>query len=83
MKQTRNLADDNLFSGLRAKLPYFLALTDYTLSLGGISEYTGSLVLTYLDINGSVCIDGWDDGAAHVACRELGFNRGLAYRATR
>lgn len=36
-----------------------------------------------MGIEGSVCMDGWNDRDAHVACKELGFQRGLAYTAAR
>ncbi|XP_053406103.1 scavenger receptor cysteine-rich domain superfamily protein-like [Mercenaria mercenaria] len=59
--------------------------TDYTLSLPSTdtSTYAGNLVLTYMGISGSICMDGWDDNDAHVACRELGYQTGVAYNAAK
>ncbi|WAR00399.1 C163B-like protein [Mya arenaria] len=57
--------------------------SDYTLSLPIPGSYIGHLQVRYLNVSGSVCFDGWDDVDASVACRELGYRRGIAYNAAR
>ncbi|XP_059173734.1 uncharacterized protein LOC131954198 isoform X1 [Physella acuta] len=54
---------------------------DFTLALVGSSSnaHTGLLRVTYLETQGSVCNDKWNDSSARVACRELGFLDGKAY----
>ncbi|KAL4227837.1 scavenger receptor [Mactra antiquata] len=57
--------------------------TDYVISLEHSDSYSGNIIVTYMGINGSICMDEWDDNDAHVACKELGYNTGLAYTAAR
>ncbi|KAK6179246.1 hypothetical protein SNE40_011650 [Patella caerulea] len=52
----------------------------YTWSIGGGNNYTGEVIINYLGINGSICSDDWDDNDARVACRELGYRNGTAYK---
>lgn len=50
----------------------------YSLSVGQGDAF-GPLIFTYLNIDGFICSDGWDDKDANVACRELGMDGGMAY----
>ncbi|VDI52977.1 deleted in malignant brain tumors 1 protein [Mytilus galloprovincialis] len=52
---------------------------NYTLRLAGGSSYTGQVNITYLGIEGRICIDGWNDKAARVVCHELGYPDGMSY----
>lgn len=54
-------------------------MTDYSISLPSDTPYTGQVNLTYRNIEGRICNDGWTDKEAGVACRELGFSKGFAY----
>lgn len=52
---------------------------DYSLDIVGENEYSGRLNLTHKDIEGRICADNWDDKDARVACREMGYQEGVAY----
>ncbi|XP_021368435.1 deleted in malignant brain tumors 1 protein-like [Mizuhopecten yessoensis] len=52
---------------------------DYSIQLVGSSSYTGQVNLTYLGVEGRICVDGWDDADAKVVCHELGYPNGMAY----
>ncbi|XP_069138032.1 scavenger receptor cysteine-rich type 1 protein M130-like [Argopecten irradians] len=54
---------------------------DYTVSINKpTSGYVGDLTLTYIDVEGRICADGWDDNDAKVACKQEGFKYGVAYQ---
>lgn len=56
-------------------------LAGYTkLSISEGNNYTGDILIEYMNITGRVCSDGWDDNDAMVACREMGYTGGEAYR---
>lgn len=42
---------------------------------------SGRLVVTYYDVRGTVCADGFDHQDAQVACLQSGFSSGLALTA--
>lgn len=42
---------------------------------GGLSTHEGRVELNFFDHWGTVCDDGFNDAAATVACRMLGFKR--------
>ena len=50
--------------------------SDYQVAVSGSSNTSGALELTFLNISGRICADGWDDADATVACRELGYMKG-------
>ena len=56
---------------------------EYTLYLSGNTDYTGHVIVSYMNVNGTICMDGWNDNSASVACKELGYTRGVAYNAVR
>ena len=70
-----------------SSLPIFFSIfsplfLEYELSIDveGIEQYTGRLLITYANVTGRICgNDQWDDTAALVACRELGYTHGIAY----
>ena len=39
--------------------------------------------MNYMSIQGSICMDGWDDRDSSVACKEIGFEWGIAFSAAR
>ncbi|XP_064618875.1 deleted in malignant brain tumors 1 protein-like [Lineus longissimus] len=54
-------------------------LTAYEdLKLSGNSN-TGKVLIAFNNIYGRICQDGWDNNAARVVCRELGFRDGTTY----
>lgn len=44
------------------------------------SNFHGFLEVHLDGVWGSVCADGWDTKAANVACRQLGYSGGAAYK---
>ena len=40
----------------------------------GLTERDGRVEICYGGVWGSICNDGWDDRAASVICRQLGFD---------
>lgn len=44
------------------------------------AQFHGYLEVHIEGIWGTVCSDGWDDQAANIACREMGYTGGAAYR---
>lgn len=54
--------------------------TEYTLGIAGSSNNSGSLELTYMNISGRICADDWDEKDATVACRQMGYVKGLPYK---
>lgn len=44
------------------------------------AKFHGYLEVHMDGIWGTVCADGWDDKAANVACRQIGYRGGAAYR---
>ncbi|XP_060066494.1 scavenger receptor cysteine-rich type 1 protein M160-like [Ylistrum balloti] len=53
---------------------------DYKLSLPKPSlGHIGALALTYLDVEGRICANGWTNNDAKVACKQQDFDYGVAY----
>ncbi|XP_071095519.1 uncharacterized protein [Haliotis cracherodii] len=55
------------------------AATAFTWSLADGNNYTGEVIVNYMNMVGRICTDDWDDKDATVACRELGYSKGYAY----
>ncbi|XP_076465365.1 scavenger receptor cysteine-rich domain-containing protein DMBT1-like [Babylonia areolata] len=53
--------------------------TDYSYGLGRSRASSGEVEITYLNITGHICSDGWDDTDARVFCSELGYPHGQAF----
>ena len=53
-------------------------ISDYSVGLPKDKTYSGVVILTYLEIDGRICSDGWDNKDASVVCNELGFFKGIA-----
>ncbi|KAK3098541.1 hypothetical protein FSP39_020457 [Pinctada imbricata] len=52
--------------------------SDFSVSIRDQS-YFGDVILTYMNIPGRICQDGWDDKDAQVVCRQLNYVTGKAY----
>lgn len=52
---------------------YVLALDVRIALVGGSLASEGRVELTIANITGTVCDDGWDDSAASVICRMVGY----------
>ena len=46
--------------------------------VGGETEGEGRVEMCYNGVWGAVCADGWDEIAANVVCRQLGYNNSLS-----
>ena len=57
----------------------YVVFTDYSLRLVTDEAYVGAVILKYLNIDGRICSDSWDDDDADVVCKQLGFFQGIAY----
>ncbi|KAL4227453.1 CD5 molecule-like [Mactra antiquata] len=68
----QNFASVTCYNGTRTQ-------TSYSLALKGSLQYTGQVVLNYLDVPGRICWNNWTDEDARVVCRELGYKNGSAY----
>ena len=59
-------------------------LSDFSVSLESFSPNvkSGIVVVTYLEVEGNICSDGWDHTDAGVFCKQQGFEFGSAYNHT-
>jgi hypothetical protein len=47
--------------------------------LSSYNTNTGTVLIKFNNIYGRICPDGWDNNAARVVCRELGYRDGTPY----
>lgn len=60
---------------------YFFVL-EVELDRASTSRFVGEVSVSLYDVKGSICDDTWNDAAAQVVCREMGFVSGNATRGT-
>ncbi|GAB1605013.1 deleted in malignant brain tumors 1 protein-like isoform X1, partial [Argonauta hians] len=53
--------------------------TDYKIRIEGRTNHSGRVLITYMNTDGHICSDGWDDNDAKVVCKMLHYSMGMAY----
>lgn len=60
------------------KPPYILDEYTFAVKPGG-NDNKGQVVVTHYGVEGRICSRDWDDADAHVMCRSMNYQNGMAY----